>query len=307
MDKKSNMIKEDLIVSKVVGDPEAQPEALMIFGFTGKSNEEGHIRLYLNPQLDDFVDIPVDDIYNTMEVPAPLSFFGGSLLWINKNSQLLHRDKDNRVFKAPFTEGRETNGKSPATYADVLKNMYASPTEAVPNSENTTPVPAPAAVDAQNQSANPVNPVQYQTYQTPAPVQNGQDHTYQQPGQTPGIPPFAFSLIAPQVSPTGLVKHSGVMQPQPQNTWGGYNRNAHNQSGQNMQDWWSGFQAARQETNTIGNSVSPAAVSQGQQNQSQAKIPPVDSWPAVPENIKTVEMTKDQQTMLNMTKGSIIN
>ena len=91
-------------VSKIVKDPNAPPNTLLLQGYLGDSSDEGHVRLYLDPQLSDYVEIPEADILHTQE--APNSSLGETYVWINLDAELTHGKAGPQRLKASFLEGR---------------------------------------------------------------------------------------------------------------------------------------------------------------------------------------------------------
>jgi len=98
-------LKQDDLIAKLVKDPKAPPDALLLSGLVGASSEEGHSRLYLNG-LDDYVEIPNDAILHTQEIPKDQSPLGGSLVWIKSDAELIHGKVGPHRLKARFLEGR---------------------------------------------------------------------------------------------------------------------------------------------------------------------------------------------------------
>jgi hypothetical protein len=98
--------KQDDLISKLVKDPKAPPDALLLSGFVGASSEEGHTRLYLTATLEDYVEIPNDAILLTQEIPKDQSPMGGTLLWIKRDAELIHGKVGPNRLKAKFLEGR---------------------------------------------------------------------------------------------------------------------------------------------------------------------------------------------------------
>jgi hypothetical protein len=105
MAEKGNLKQDDLI-AKLVKDPKAPPDALLLSGFLGASSEDDHTRLYLTATLDDYVEIPSDAILHTQEIPKDQSPLGGTLLWIKKDAELIHGKVGPNRTKAKFLEGR---------------------------------------------------------------------------------------------------------------------------------------------------------------------------------------------------------
>lgn len=87
--KKSSMNGGTDFVAQVVDDPTAPPQVLLLSGFPGESSVEGHARLYLDPELARWLEIPNDAILHSQEVPPHLSPFGGSYLWVDRHAELI--------------------------------------------------------------------------------------------------------------------------------------------------------------------------------------------------------------------------
>src|SRR5689334_24484647 len=79
-------IRLDEFVGKVVSDPAQPPNALLLIGYLGASSEDGHVRLYFDAQLNDYIEIPETAILHTMEVPREQSVLGGSLVWLKRDA-----------------------------------------------------------------------------------------------------------------------------------------------------------------------------------------------------------------------------
>ena len=131
-------------VDQVVKDPNNPPNALLLQGYLGASSEENHVRLYLDPQLSDYVEIPEDAILHTVDAPAEQSPLGGSYVWINADAQLTHGKAgpaEGQVFGRPNPatisgRGRRTGGRasarvSPAVLRDTDSMLPADRTAAL--------------------------------------------------------------------------------------------------------------------------------------------------------------------------------
>jgi hypothetical protein len=57
-------------VAKIVKDPKNPPKTIMLTGFLGASSEPGHTRLYFDPHLSNYVEVPDDAILHTQEAPG---------------------------------------------------------------------------------------------------------------------------------------------------------------------------------------------------------------------------------------------
>jgi hypothetical protein len=99
-------IKEDDLVTKIVSDPKNPPNTLLLTGFLGKSSDAGHVRLYLNEELSDYVDIPETAILHIEEMSKGESPLGGNYVWIQRDAQLVYGPVTAAGIRGSFLEGR---------------------------------------------------------------------------------------------------------------------------------------------------------------------------------------------------------
>ena len=81
----------DDIVEQLVPDPASPRHTRCLFGYAGRSSREKHVRLYQNPSLSDFVDVPEDAVVHAVQVPASHSPIGGSYVWVRGDAELQPR------------------------------------------------------------------------------------------------------------------------------------------------------------------------------------------------------------------------
>ena len=65
--------RKDNFISKIVKDPASPPKTILLRGYLGDSSEEGHTRLYLDAQLNNYVEIPDDAILHEEDVAKDVS------------------------------------------------------------------------------------------------------------------------------------------------------------------------------------------------------------------------------------------
>jgi hypothetical protein len=94
----------DDFVAKIVRDPKNPPATLMLTGFIGASSEEGHTRLYFDPHLSNYVEIPDDAILHTQSVPAD-GGLAATYVWIKRDAQLTYGPAGAQRPKGTFLEG----------------------------------------------------------------------------------------------------------------------------------------------------------------------------------------------------------
>ena len=99
-------VRYDDFVGRIVQDPNEPPNVMLLSGYLGSSSEEGHVRLYLDEELCRYVELPEKAIRHTQELPPEQSPLGGSLVWIDRDAEVLHGAAGSERRKATFLEGQ---------------------------------------------------------------------------------------------------------------------------------------------------------------------------------------------------------
>lgn len=105
---KTNLQFDDFVQA---ARPDAADKNPLLFlqGYIGKSPSADSIRMYTDPSLNHFVDIPTADIVHSMQVTDDPLGLGGSMIWI----------------KFPTTRNRTATAYLEGNlYDDYLKRMY---------------------------------------------------------------------------------------------------------------------------------------------------------------------------------------
>jgi hypothetical protein len=92
-------------VSRLVSDPAKPPQTTLLSGYVGASDEEGHTRIYFDPQLSDYVDVASEDVLHT-EPSGGTGPLSPTLVWIRRDAQVLHGQAGSTRQRAGFFEGR---------------------------------------------------------------------------------------------------------------------------------------------------------------------------------------------------------
>lgn len=98
----TNKRKENFI-SKIVKDPANPPKTILLRGYLGDSSEAGHTRLYLDAQLNSYVEVPDDAILHEEELPGTPQ--GETYVWIKQDAQVIHGEAGPQRRKSSFFEG----------------------------------------------------------------------------------------------------------------------------------------------------------------------------------------------------------
>jgi hypothetical protein len=102
---KKKSAKQHRIVEQIVADPAAPPDAVVLTGFPGASDREGHRRLYLTPELSSYVDIAEADVLHEEELPREQSPLEAHVLWVRGGATLRQSERSSRDVQAEFLQG----------------------------------------------------------------------------------------------------------------------------------------------------------------------------------------------------------
>ena len=98
-------LKQDALVEQLAPDP-ADPQAtIQLKGWLGKGVKAGSWRLYLTPQLDEYVQFQDKDIVHTQPIAPEQSPLGGTMIWLLAGTSLQHTRVTTRQLQAGFLSG----------------------------------------------------------------------------------------------------------------------------------------------------------------------------------------------------------
>jgi hypothetical protein len=81
----------DNFIRHIVTDPKNVPDVTLLTGYLGASSEEAHERLYLSPDLTNYVEIPKAAILHQAPLPKEQDAHGGVTLWVRKDAALQYK------------------------------------------------------------------------------------------------------------------------------------------------------------------------------------------------------------------------
>jgi hypothetical protein len=84
-DHDQSKVPYDDFVGKVQSDPANPQSTIMLAGYAG-AGPEGHVRIYPDPTLGNWYDVPFADVVHSM--PIPDSKLGGSYVWIRSSAEI---------------------------------------------------------------------------------------------------------------------------------------------------------------------------------------------------------------------------
>jgi len=76
-------------VSKIVSDPGKVPGVYMLSGFLGDAGQADYRRLYVTPDLSQWLEIPSDALLHSEPMPGPGAWPGTVIVWVRQDAQLL--------------------------------------------------------------------------------------------------------------------------------------------------------------------------------------------------------------------------
>lgn len=93
-------------VGAVRPDPRNTDKLTLLQGYIGQSSETGHIRVYSDESLNNFVEVPEDAIVYAQKLSPAESALGGSKLWLRSDSIITYGDpKSANRPRSTFLEG----------------------------------------------------------------------------------------------------------------------------------------------------------------------------------------------------------
>ena len=114
-------LRYDDFTASVRPDPKSSGQLALLCGYIGKSNMEGHVRVYLDEELNNFVEVPEGDILHCIPHEKSEDPLGGSRLWVKQSTVVTFGDPAlaNRP-KSSFLEGDLMS-----SYANMGMEAYA--------------------------------------------------------------------------------------------------------------------------------------------------------------------------------------
>ena len=94
-------------VDKIVKDPKNPPATVMLSGYLGSSSEAEHKRLYFDPHLSSYADIPNADILHQQDAKSD-DGLQASYVWIKRNAQVIYGSPAADRPKATYLDGQIT-------------------------------------------------------------------------------------------------------------------------------------------------------------------------------------------------------
>ena len=99
-------LRFDDFIEKVRPNPKSTDALVLLQGYLGQSDLSDHVRIYFNPELSDFIELPEREICYAEPVKSEEDALGGSRLWVRKTAVFTTGDPahTNRA-KSSFLEG----------------------------------------------------------------------------------------------------------------------------------------------------------------------------------------------------------
>jgi hypothetical protein len=84
--KPRSKLRYDTFIANVIPDPATVEPTLLLSGFVGHGEGEATVRIYPDPTLNKWVDVPEADVVHSM--PIPDSPLGGSHVWVKRSAEI---------------------------------------------------------------------------------------------------------------------------------------------------------------------------------------------------------------------------
>ena len=97
----------------------AHVPTVQLTGWLGKGSKEGYWRLYLNPELDQYVGFSAEDVVHTQALDPKQPLLGGTMVWLRAGATLEHMQVECRRSQADFLSGGITSGFMAGTVSSL--------------------------------------------------------------------------------------------------------------------------------------------------------------------------------------------
>ena len=103
-------LRQHELVDKLVSDPSQQQSLTVLSGFLGQSQRAGYWRLYLTPTMDEYVEIPEEDIVHSQSLEPSQSALSETMVWVRSGASLQYTRTMSHQIQAEFLKGPITTG-----------------------------------------------------------------------------------------------------------------------------------------------------------------------------------------------------
>ena len=114
----TRQLKQDRLVENLIPNPSDPRPTIQLTGWLGKSSKEGCWRLYLTPQLSEYVQFLDTAVVHSQPVPEDQSPLGGTMIWLDASTPLEYTQIVQRQVQADFLSGGITSEYLPGTASD---------------------------------------------------------------------------------------------------------------------------------------------------------------------------------------------
>jgi hypothetical protein len=98
-------LRQDALVEKLVSDPSKIPDIQVLVGLLGRSSQAETWRLYLTPQLNEYVEFNAQDVVLTHPLAAGQSPLGGTMVWLRRDATVKYTRTGTLQAQADFVRG----------------------------------------------------------------------------------------------------------------------------------------------------------------------------------------------------------
>jgi hypothetical protein len=102
--------EQSAFIERLVPNPAQTPEVRFVSGFLGRSAQDGYVRLYLTPDLNEYLEIREEDIVHTQALATEQNPLGGHAVWMRRDATVQHTRTMSRQVQAEFLQGNITAG-----------------------------------------------------------------------------------------------------------------------------------------------------------------------------------------------------
>lgn len=88
----ANKLNVDSLVKHLIVDGKKPENTVMVYGFVGEGSQEDTWTLYLDPTLQNSIEIKEEDIVHSVSVTRTHTALGGTILWVKNASSYMYKN-----------------------------------------------------------------------------------------------------------------------------------------------------------------------------------------------------------------------
>ena len=83
-------LKQDSLVDRLTPDTSQKEPTVRVTGWLGRGGDEGKWKLFLSPELNEYIQFSENDVVDSQPLSADFSPLGGTIVWLRASTSVQH-------------------------------------------------------------------------------------------------------------------------------------------------------------------------------------------------------------------------